>query len=166
MSLGSDPNQANLFDYTGLKFPQTEMPLLKPLMFIWLVLFLLDVAMRRVILDFRAMARRIAAFARLRRADGKPDRTLERLRARRQKLRDQLFTRKAGIAASRRYQAGEEYQGELPVADTARKVRPKPVEEPQSTERERGIEQATHIQRLLKAKRKAAGIESNDKTEE
>ncbi|MHC4157265.1 MAG: hypothetical protein ACYST6_20460, partial [Planctomycetota bacterium] len=88
MSLGSDPNQANLFDYTGLKFPQTEMPLLKPLMFIWLVLFLLDVAMRRVILDFRAMARRIAAFARLRRADGKPDRTLERLRARRQKLRD------------------------------------------------------------------------------
>ncbi|MHC4230726.1 MAG: vWA domain-containing protein, partial [Planctomycetota bacterium] len=44
LGLGSDPNQANLFDYTGLKFPRTEMPLLKPLMFIWLVLFLLDVA--------------------------------------------------------------------------------------------------------------------------
>jgi len=49
--LSSDPNQAELFDYATLKFPETEMPLLRPLMLICLALFLLDVAMRRVILD-------------------------------------------------------------------------------------------------------------------
>jgi hypothetical protein len=164
--LGSDPNQANLFDYTGLKFPQTEMPLLRPLMFIWLVLFLLDVAMRRVVLDFRAMARRIAAVARLRRAESKPDQTLERLRVKRQKVRDRLSARKADAAASRRYQAGEEYEGQLPVADTAKQIRPQPTEEPQSPERKPEAQQATHIQRLLRAKRKAAGLEQNDKTQE
>jgi hypothetical protein len=135
-------------------------------MFIWLVLFLLDVAMRRVVLDFRAMARRIAAVARLRRAESKPDQTLERLRVKRQKVRDRLSARKADAAASRRYQAGEEYEGQLPVADTAKQIRPQPTEEPQSPERKPEAQQATHIQRLLRAKRKAAGLEQNDKTQE
>jgi len=62
--LVSDPNQANLFDYTGLKFPSTQMPLNRPLMFIWLVLFLLDVAVRRVVLDVRAIARKVAVLVR------------------------------------------------------------------------------------------------------
>ena len=167
--LGADPNQANLFEYEGLKFPQTQMPLLRPLMFVWLVLFLLDVAMRRVILDVRAMARRVASVVRLRRAERKTDKTLERLQARRQKLRDQLDARKAAVLASRRYQASEEYEGELPVADTARPAtRPKPekeIEKPAPAKAEPG-EGSAHIQRLLKAKRKAADRDQADMTEE
>ncbi len=166
--LGSDPNQANLFDYEGLKFPQTQMPLLRPLMLVWLALLLLDVAMRRVILDFRAMARRAVSVVRLRRGEGKVDKTLERLQARRQKLRDQLDARKDAAVASKRYQASAGYEGELPVAGAARPPRPQPEkrgEKPTPAKADAG-EGSAHIQRLLKAKRKAADQEQPDKIEE
>lgn len=112
--LGSDPNQANLFDYTGLKFPETQIPLNRTLMFIWLALFLLDVAVRRVVLDVRAMARKVDVLVRLGRAEGKGTQNLERLRIRRQKLRDQSLARTADEEASRRYEADEKFKGELP----------------------------------------------------
>ncbi|MEA3226360.1 MAG: glutamine amidotransferase, partial [Planctomycetota bacterium] len=166
--LGADPNQANLFDYEGLKFPQTQMPLLRPLMFVWLVLFLLDVATRRVVLDFRAIARRAASVVRLRKGEHKTDKTLERLQARRQKLRDQLDARKAAALASRRYQASAEYEGELPVADTTRKARSQPekeVEKPAPARAGAG-EGSEHIQRLLKAKRKVTDSKPNDEIDE
>ncbi|MHC4435107.1 MAG: glutamine amidotransferase, partial [Planctomycetota bacterium] len=165
--LGSDPNQANLFEYEGLKFPETQMPLLRPLMLVWLALFLLDVAMRRVILDVRAMARRVASVVRLRRGEAKADKTLERLQARRRRLRDQLDARKTAVA-SRRYQASAEYEGELPVADTARPPRPQPQKEskrPAPAKADDG-EGSAHIQRLLKAKRKATDQDKGDKTEQ
>ncbi|KPK35170.1 MAG: hypothetical protein AMJ65_17560, partial [Phycisphaerae bacterium SG8_4] len=163
--LGSDPNQASLFEYEGLKFPKTQMPLLRPLMFVWLALFLLDVAMRRVILDLRAMARRVASVVRLRRGEAKADKTLERLQARRRRFRDQLDARKAAFA-SRRYQANAEYEGELPVADTARPPRTQPEKEsekPAPAKAEEG-EGSAHIQRLLRAKRKAADQDQTDRT--
>jgi len=165
--LASDPNQADLFDYTGLKFPETEMPLLKPLMLIWLALFLLDVAVRRVVLDFRAMARRAVSLVRLARPERKADPTLERLRARRQKLRDQLFAGKAAAIAAKRYQASKEFEGALPVADTTKPVRPQTTRQDTEKPKEPAARQdASHIQRLLKAKRKAAGIGQDDETEE
>jgi hypothetical protein len=166
--LGSDPNQANLFDYEGLKFPQTQMPLLRPLMFAWLVLFLLDVATRRVVLDFRAIARRAVSVVSLRKGPRKVDKTLKRLQARRQKLRDQLDARKAAAVASKRYQASAEYDGELPVADTTRKPRPQAEKVPEkpAPERTEAGEGSAHIQRLLKAKRKVTDREQGDATEE
>ena len=162
--LSSDPNQANLFDYTGLKFPETEMPLLRPLMLIWLALFLLDVATRRVILDVRAIARRGASFVRLKKSERKADQTLDRLRARRQTLRDQLSTRKADQSASRRYQAGEDYRGDLPTTDTVKRAETKVEKKleksvPDKTE---AIEDSSHIQRLLRAKHKAAEDRQDD----
>jgi len=164
--LGSDPNQANLFDYTGLKFPETEMPLLRPLMFVWLVLFLLDVAVRRVVLDVRAVARRVASFVRLGRIERKTDQTLERLRLRRQKLRDQLSARKADAIASRRYEASKQYEGDLPVAEAAQHKPPR-EKKPQEAgpAKADAREETSHIQRLLKAKRKAAGDKRDDKAE-
>ena len=137
-------------------------------MLVWLVLFLLDVAMRRVILDVRAMARRAVSVIRLRRTERKPDKTLERLQARRRKLRDQLDARKAAAVASRRYQASAEYEGELPVADTARPARPQPEkrgEKPAPAKADAG-EGSAHIQRLLKAKRKVADQGQGEKIEE
>ncbi len=160
--LGSDPNQANLFDYAGVKFPETEMPLLRPLMLAWLVLFLLDVAVRRVVLDIRAMARRAASFVRSK-AEGKTDQTLERLRMRRRKLQDQLSARKADAVASRRYEASEKYEGELPVAGAA-EHKPPPEKKPQEAAPKKPdvSEDSSHIDRLLKAKRKAVDDKRKD----
>ncbi len=165
--LSSDPNQANLFDYTGLKFPETQMPLLRPLMFIWLALFLLDVAVRRVILDIRAKARRVASFVRLARAERKTDQTLERLRLRRRKLRDQLLAREAHAVASKRYQASEKYQGDLPIAEAAQKAEAQPEKKPEKPvpDKTDAGEDSSHIQRLLRAKRKAADYKQDDKAE-
>jgi uncharacterized membrane protein len=163
--LGSDPNQADLFDYAGLKFPETEMPLLRPLMLIWLALFLLDVAARRVILDIRAIARRAASFIRLKKSERKADQTLERLRARRQTLRDQLSARKADQSASRRYQAGEDYHGEMPTTETVKRAETKVEKKPEKSvpEKAETIEESSHIQRLLRAKQKAAEHRQDDK---
>ncbi|UCF17000.1 MAG: VWA domain-containing protein [Phycisphaerales bacterium] len=165
--LGSDPNQANVFDSTGLKFPETQMPLLRPLMFVWLALFLLDVAMRRVVFDFRAMARRVALVVRYGKTELKADKTLERLQARRRRLRDQLEARKAASVASKRYRASEDFEGDLPVADAKRPVKEQPEAkpaEPAPTKPET-VEGSEHIQRLLRAKRKAAGSEASDETD-
>jgi len=165
--LDPDPNEANIFDSTGLKFPESQMPLLRPLMFVWLALFLLDVAMRRVVLDFRAIARKVAFAFRYGKTELKADKTLERLRARRHKLRDQLEARKAASVASKRYKASEQFEGELPVADTKRPARPQPEKKPaeQAPAKPAPGEGSEHIQRLLRAKRKAADPDANDETE-
>ena len=162
--LSSDPNQANLFDYTGLKFPETEMPLIRPLMIIWLALFLLDVAARRVILDIRAISRRAAAFVRLKKFERKTDQTLDRLRARRQTLRDQLSARKADQSASRRYQAGEDYRGEMPTTKTVKQAETKVEKKPEKSvpEKTQAAEDSSHIQRLLRAKHKSAEDRQDD----
>jgi hypothetical protein len=163
--LGSDPNQADLFDYAGLKFPETELPLLRPLMLIWLALFLLDVAARRVILDVRAIARRAAAFVRFKKFERKADQTLDRLRARRQTLREQLSARKADQSAARRYEASEDYRGQMPTTETARRVETKVEKKQEKTvpEKAKATEDSSHIQRLLKAKHKAAENRQDDK---
>ena len=142
------------------------MPLLRPLMLIWLVLFLLDVAARRVILDVRAIARRAASFVRLKKAERKVDLTLDRLRARRQTLREQLSARKAVQSASRRYQASEDYKGDLPTAETVRRAEIKTEKKPEKSipEKAEAIEESSHIQRLLRAKQKAAENRQDDRT--
>ncbi len=162
--LGSDPNQAELFDYAGLKFPETELPLLRPLMLIWLTLFLLDVAARRVILDVRAIARRAASFVSLKKLERKTDQTLDRLRARRQTLRDQLSARKAGQSASRRYEVSEDYRGEMPTSETLKRSEIKVEKKVEKSVPKKAvtIDDSSHIQRLLKAKQKAAEHRQND----
>jgi len=162
--LPGDPNQANIFDYAGLKFPETHMPLSKPLMLVWLALFLLDVAMRRVVVDFRAMSRRVVSLVRARRGGRKVDKTLEALKLRRQKLRDRLSARKADALASRRYEAGEKYKGDLPVAKTAEQPKPQPKAKPDKPAPKKATEDSSHIQRLLRAKQKAADKKDNEKT--
>jgi hypothetical protein len=94
LRLSSDPNEANLYDHAGLKFPETHLPLLRPLMLAWLAVFLLDVAVRRVVFDVRAALRRVRVWltATARREE---EQTLSRLQARRQKLREQWSSRKA-----------------------------------------------------------------------
>jgi len=144
----------------------------RPLMFIWLALFLLDVAVRRVVLDVRAMARKVAVLVRLGRAEGKGNQTLERLRIRRQKLRDQLLARSADAEASRRYEADEKFKGELPTRQAPPEAKPtgetrpeKPAPEQTEAQRTAVEQEPSHIQRLLKAKRSATDRGRNGKEE-
>jgi len=162
--LPADPNLATVYDYAGLKFPESQMPLTKPLMFLWLALFLLDVAVRRIVVDFRAMLRRIVSLVRAAKGEKKIDQTLERLKLRRQKLREQLSARKADALASKRYEGSEKYQGDLPVAEAAEKPKPKPQKKPEEPTPAKAAEQISHIDRLLKAKQKAAERKENEKS--
>jgi len=57
--LDTRPEQADLFARTGLVPPRAFTPLTRPLFIVWVVLFLLDVATRRIAVDVRAVARRI-----------------------------------------------------------------------------------------------------------
>ncbi|MHC4645364.1 MAG: hypothetical protein ACYTBJ_07670, partial [Planctomycetota bacterium] len=165
--LVSDPNQAELFDYSGVKFPETHLPLTRPLMFVWLCLFLLDVAVRRVAVDFRAAGRSVVSFVRSLRPQRKADQTLERLRLTRRKLREQLSVRPKDAFASRRYEAGEQYSGELPAAKVAPKMETPPAKPAEKAESEKVKPEmgAAHIQQLLKAKRKATDRRQGGGTE-
>ena len=168
--LSSDPNQVNLFDRSGLKFPETQLPLVKPLMLIWLALFLLDVAVRRVILDIRAIGRRIAAvLLRYRKSkQKKEERTIEQLMLRRQKVRDQLSARSRESIASRRYEADEKFEGELPIAQPPdEKIETeKTVSRKTETVKDIPEGEISHIQRLLKAKRKAGDGKNKETTDD
>ena len=160
--LPRDPNMATVYEHSGLRFPHSRMPLTKPLMFLWLALFLLDVAVRRVVVDFRAMARRAVGLIRAARGQRVVDQTLERLKVRRAELREKLAPRKADALASKRYQAGEEYKGDLPLAKAPEPPEPK-KEKPEEKTPKKDVETASHIDRLLKAKQKAKDRETDDK---
>jgi len=159
--LSSDPNRADLFDYAGLKFPETQLPVTRLLMLIWLAVFLLDVAVRRIAVDFRAAARRFALFVRYGRTERKTDKTLERLRLTRKKIHEQLTSGAAG-----RYEADEQYVGDLPTAQAPPQTRPAAEEPPKKTEPKKAEadDDQSHIQQLLRAKRKAADRRENNKT--
>ncbi len=166
--LSSDPSQADLFDRSGLKFPETQMPLIRPLMVIWLALFLLDVAVRRVILDIRAIVRRIVLPLRYRKDKRKEDKTLEQLKLRRQKIHDQLKARSRESAASRRYVADEKFEGELPIAkpSTTKAETEKTISQKGKAVKDISEDETSHIQRLLKAKRMAGDDRQKEKTED
>jgi len=161
--LPRDPNLATVYDHAGLKFPHSQMPLTKPLMFLCIVLFLLDVAVRRVAVDFRAMARRVVALIRAARGQRKVDQTLERLKARRAKLIEKLSSRKAGALASKRYEASAEYKGDLPVAKATEPPKPEPEKKKlEKAAPKKAAPTSSHIDRLLKAKQKAKDRKTDD----
>jgi hypothetical protein len=161
LSLASDPNQANLYDYAGLTFPQTHLPLLRPLMLAWVVVFLLDVAVRRVVLDVRAMLRRAKGWL-TRTVRREEDQTISRLQARRQKLREQWSAKTAEAVVAKHYEGAEKYQGDLLTAEPKQELRAPKEKEVQPPESQKKPGEATYIDQLLQAKRRKTG-HSEDK---
>jgi len=155
LSLNSDPNEVNLYDYAGLKFPETHLPLVQPLMLAWVLLFLMDVAVRRVIVDVRAPLRKAAAWL-TSTARHEKDERISRLQARSQKLRAQWAAGAAGGVFAKRYEGGEKYQGDVIGAEPKRQEPPAapPPEEPK---RPKPPSESTHIDQLLQARRRKAG---------
>jgi len=154
--LGDDAVQAGLFRRQDVRMPATATPLTVPLLAAWLGLFLLDVAVRRLAVDFRAIARRAVALVR-RRAARPADATLERLKARHKRLREQMAPG-AGPARMKHFDAGGRPAGPLPAADVT--VEPPPDRRPATPATPAAPappEDKTHLDRLLRAKRKARG---------
>ncbi|MCF7958423.1 MAG: glutamine amidotransferase, partial [Phycisphaerae bacterium] len=162
--LPEDPTQANLYDKTGVKFPETPLPIINKLMFLWLAFFLLDVAVRRIAVDFKGMARRIAKSLKRSKVK-KADQTIDRLKAAREKTQEQ-FVRPASKptqptrskTAGKRYVAGEDYEGQLPDAKIDQphtEDRPeKPADKTVNDKKDSQEEDTSHISQLLRAKRK------------
>ena len=155
--LGSDPNQADLFAREGVTFPETGTSLVKPLLLVGLALFLLDVAIRRIAVDFPALARRLLAVLPGTRRVQAVDTTLDRLRKRRDEVRHRLGKIGRSDVAQRRYETGgAAATGQVPIArvDTAPpKAPPQPSKDEPAAKPAKTAEEPTHLQRLLKAKR-------------
>jgi hypothetical protein len=156
--LTEDPNQNDLFDRTGVKIPEARIPLTEPLIKLWLVIFLLDVAVRRVALDWVGAWRKTLHWVRGRRMLH-TDPTLDRLRVRREQLKQQLTAKGADQLKARRYQATSAASDTLP---TARVDEPVPAHEkratpakPDKSNTPARPSETSHIQQLLDAKRKA-----------
>ncbi len=164
--LNSDPNQANLFDYSGLKFPETQLPLIRPLMLLWLGLFLLDVAIRRLAFDFKAMARGTARFFSSRKRERKTDTTLDKLKLTRKQIQAQFKSRSEAVTASKRYTADKDFKGDLPTSQIEDKkpVKPEVKKEEPKKEIKKTQEQASHIQRLLNARKKSGGQKKDNES--
>ena len=153
--LGKDASGVNIFERSGVKFPRTQLPLTKPLMIAWLALFVLDVAVRRVAIDFAAIAKALAV--RTRRQTESRKQTIDSLRQVRKKVQGS-FERRAGAPdAGRRYEAKQAKHEELRVAK-AEPAKPKEDTEKAAKGEEKVVvdKDLMHIQQLLDAKRKAA----------
>jgi len=211
--LDVDPEKADLFSREGLVKPRSAMGLTIPLLLAWVVLFLLDVAVRRVAIDFAAIARRlgihagelagasalaaagitlgalvcaglrpigphlalhiaIAAVLLLgaaawllrgiifsRALPAVQDATLAALKARRQRVQQQLKADGRQQQAGRRFVAPKGAAAKLPEPDVAKPPptrRPAAPGEPEKPEPPAAGDQ-THVSRLLDAKRRAKG---------
>jgi Ca-activated chloride channel family protein len=152
LRLDSDPNEAHLYDYTGLRFPETYLPLLWPLMLAWIAVFLLDVAVRRIALDIPAGLRWVKArFVAAGRQE--QDQTIAQLQATRQKLRARWSARTTQTITSKRYEGGQQYQGDL-LSDASPTP---PAQKAPDVAGPSTPQEGTHIDQLLKARRKKAG---------
>jgi Ca-activated chloride channel homolog len=154
LAMGSDLGEANLYDQAGLKFPETYLPLTQPLMLAWIALFLLDVAVRRVVFDVRAALRRAGAWLTAR-SRQEQDERISRLQARRQRLQAQWSA--GGAVFARRYEGGEHYQGDTIDAEPRRQEEPRPTPPPEEAKQSKPPSASTHIDQLLQARRRKAG---------
>ncbi len=150
---------ANIYQYGGMEFPQTQLPIIRPLMLAWLVFFLLDVAVRRIAVDFKALYRKFQEYLKMKLLlHRKSDKTLENLKATRKKMKDQLAARSKPAYSSKRYEASEKYSGKLPETPDLPKTdvykEDKADDETRKDKKAETADEQSHINQLLKAKRK------------
>jgi len=155
--LPADPAGVDVFSRADLKFPETPLPLTKALLLVWVGLFLVDVAVRRLAVDFRAMAGRVAAVVRkpfLSRAS-REEASLARLRARSEQVRRQIKPKAVDAKAARRFEAPAGAKAEMPDAAGATPAPPpppKPAAPP--AEKPPATPAADSLERLLDARRR------------
>ena len=151
--LDGDPDRVNLFETAGTQLPVTSRPLTRPLMLVWLAVFLLDVAVRRLAVDVRAVGRGVAGWLRPRRGDARGE-MLDRLQRTHERTRKQLSRRADSTEAARRLEAASQDRTEPPKtqAPVPQGPAPKEPDKPASAPEGGAV---SHIEQLLRARRKA-----------
>ena len=158
----ADTAGVDLFTRAGLTLPETPLPITKPLLIAWIVVFLLDVAVRRLALNFRAGWQRATGWVTrlMRPSAAKEEAHLAQLQTRSRKVREQLSAKTADPNASRRFEASGNAPAEMPddaekreaarmaAAAAARAARDE--KKPQAPPAQAG---AAHLDQLLKARR-------------
>ena len=155
--LPGNPKKAALFDRAGLTPPTTPLPIAEPLMIAWIVLFLLDVGVRRIAIDVAAIVRKLLGRLRLG-AQEAQSATLAALKARRQRVQERMAkSQEDPRAARKRFQASEDAAADLPSADLKRapKAGRAPAPETPKPAEPKPEDAGTHVSRLLQAKRRA-----------
>ncbi len=161
--LSSDPGQG-LFEAKGLKVPHWSRPLTAELICIWLGLFLLDVAVRRVAVDVAAIARRVArALARLRGAAPAAQATLEQLKSKKAEVQQQWTARRAARYAGADKPQAQTGPAPLPLEKPAATTAPAPASPEQK--QPPPAPATSHLQQLLRAKRQAKAKPKGDQDE-
>ncbi|NQU75836.1 MAG: VWA domain-containing protein [Planctomycetes bacterium] len=163
--LGGDPAAVDLFSREGVEYPKTALPLIKPLVIAWLILFLLDVAVRRVAFDFRAALRRLAVVFRPGKDTDGARRTLQQLRSRRRQVQEGFSSASAAANTAARYAGGEAVgPAEMPLAEVSQAASAvKPAQQAESAKKE--DQQSDHLDRLLRAKKIARDRMSDESKE-
>ena len=151
----NDINSADLFDTNGLVFPQSSELLTLSLMKIWLVLFLLDIAARRVVIDFVAITRKAKSYFHSKnKKSTDADNNINRLKTRRDKLKKSLYNKNDTSQRHTHYQADISRADEAKIfnqqQDTKKDIKQSPKPD---KEAENDLPQS-HIDRLLKIKKK------------
>jgi hypothetical protein len=156
--LPSDPAKADLFSRAGLEPPKAAIPLTEPLFLAWVVLFLLDVGVRRIAIDVRGIARRLAARIR-RQREAVENATLAALKKRRDSVRLRLGAQGKDAHAGQKFVAKDGSADRLPETDLSRPPdKPRPMAQEPSDQPAKPAEDArTHVSRLLDAKRRVTG---------
>lgn len=164
--LNPQDSLTNPFEKTGLKYPQTQLPIAPWLMGAWMAVFLLDVAVRRVAVDVAAIRRRIVGWLSPKARRVRPDETLDQLKRTHEKMQEHFESRRMDTRG-RRYESEMKSGAEMPTLPTGPSVEtPKPkAEEGKLPTAKPAGPTAAHIDQLLKAKRKAFGEDRtrNDK---
>jgi uncharacterized membrane protein len=156
--LPGDPAKADLFSRSGLAPPRTSLPLTVPLLLAWVGLFLLDVGVRRIAIDVRAIAHKLGVWLRLREKKAESA-TLAALKQTRKRVQDRLAASGGADAdAGKRFAAGKDAAGAMPETDL---TPPPPKARPQAKPTDAKApgadkeEPQTHVSRLLDAKKRA-----------
>lgn len=166
--LEGDPAAARLFDSTGLAQARAARPLTNELLIAFCALLLLDVAVRRIAVNYAAIGRRAFGWVgRLGRAGAQRGGTLDALAARKQKLRETLYTSPPATPAANRYVPPADADTDAPLPGPAegdaspagKASKPQAHTQPGGGAEppERKPQPASHVDRLLERKRRARG---------
>ncbi|HAK97284.1 MAG TPA: hypothetical protein DCM87_20420 [Planctomycetes bacterium] len=162
--VGGEAAAYDLVSRAGLNFPETAFPLTTALLIAWIALFLLDVAVRRVAVDFKALARAaLAAAGRFVPGRGaKAQESIDKLVTAAAKVRAQLPRRRAA-EAGRRFEAPPDAAPRRPAAAAPPPPPPPAAAKPPEKKPEKPPAPAGSLDRLLDVKRKSRTMPKDDK---
>jgi len=158
--IDTEPQKANLFDPSGVQFPKTQIPLTRPLMLLWLGVFLFDIAVRRIAIDFKAGIKKLTGWITRGSKDSGSQKTLAQLKKTRKQVQKQFERQDTKTTRQKHYEAKTTAVEPLPLEQLPQKKAVTPPTEDKKPSPKTESPAEGHIQQLLRAKKKA--IDKNE----